>query len=125
MRCWFARPALKGGRWCEYINVAQALLEIEAVRTAPYSPVGHPFVERLIGTIRRELLDRTMFWNSLDLQQELISFREYDNESRVHRSLSGQTPAEVSDNCRRKQADIPDYRWEPHCGGLYRLPVAA
>jgi hypothetical protein len=29
--------------------------------------MSHPFVERLIGTIRREFLYRTLFWNSLDL----------------------------------------------------------
>src|SRR6202049_4058802 len=29
---------------------------------APYVPLSHPFGERLIGTIRRECLDRTLLW---------------------------------------------------------------
>src|SRR2546422_6541602 len=35
-----------------------AVLEIEEIKSVPYTPVSHPFVERLIGTIRREYLDR-------------------------------------------------------------------
>jgi putative transposase len=35
------------------------ILEVEAIKTVPYAPLSHPFVERLIGTIRRECLDRT------------------------------------------------------------------
>jgi hypothetical protein len=36
-------------------------------KSVPHAPMSHPFVERLIGTIRREFLYRTLFWNSLDL----------------------------------------------------------
>jgi hypothetical protein len=32
------------------------------------SPLSHPFVERLTGTVRREFLDQTLFWNSVDLE---------------------------------------------------------
>ena len=30
----------------------------------------HPFIERLIGTVRRECLDRTLFWTAGDLEVE-------------------------------------------------------
>jgi hypothetical protein len=33
------------------------ILDVEAIKTVPYAPRSHPFVERLIGTIRRECLD--------------------------------------------------------------------
>jgi len=36
--------------------------------TVPYVPLSHPFVERLIGTIRREYLDHTFFWTTIDLE---------------------------------------------------------
>lgn len=39
------------------------LLEIWQIWTIPYAPLSHPFVKRLIGTIRREYLDRVLFWN--------------------------------------------------------------
>jgi hypothetical protein len=34
------------------------------------------FVERLIGTIRRECLGRTFFWTAPDLETKLLSFSE-------------------------------------------------
>src|SRR5215831_3538674 len=42
------------------------------IKTVPYVPMSHPFVERLIGTIRREYLDRTLFWRAIDLGVEVI-----------------------------------------------------
>ncbi len=41
---------------------------IEEIKSVPYAPASHPFVERLIGTIRREYLDRVFFWNAVDLE---------------------------------------------------------
>lgn len=114
-------PLFRYRRWQANLRV----LEIEPVKTVPYVPLSHPFVERLIGTVRREFLDQTLFWNSVDLERKLSSFREYYNRSRVHSSLGGQTPNEVSDDCERQRADLRAYRWESHCGGLYQLPLAA
>ncbi len=69
--------------------------------------------------------DQTFFWNSLDLEWKLGSFRDYFNESRIHSSIGDQTPAEVSENRERQRANILEYRWRSHRGGLCRLPVAA
>ena len=40
------------------------VLAIEEVKSVPYAPLSHPFVERLIGTVRREYLDHLFFWNA-------------------------------------------------------------
>jgi len=40
-------------------------------------PLSHPFIERLIGTIRRECLDRTFFWTATDLETKLLEFQRY------------------------------------------------
>jgi hypothetical protein len=40
------------------------VLEIEEIQPIPHVPMSHPFVERLIGSIRRELLDHTLFWTA-------------------------------------------------------------
>ena len=58
-----------------------------------YAPVSHPFIERLIGAVRREYLDHVFFWNAIDLTRKLDAFADYYNAHRVRRSLDGTTPA--------------------------------
>ncbi len=98
---------------------------VQEIKTVPYVPLSHPFIERLIGTVRREFLDHALFWNSLDLQRKLETFRTYYNENRVHASLDGDTPAKVSGKSTMKRAKLACFNWEPHCHGLARLPLAA
>jgi transposase InsO family protein len=33
------------------------ILDVDEIKTVPYTPLSHPFIERLIGTIRREFLE--------------------------------------------------------------------
>src|SRR5262245_11613236 len=47
-------------------------------------PLSHPFVERLIGTIRREYLDQMLFWTAVDLESKLSEFMDYYNRHRTH-----------------------------------------
>ena len=49
----------------------------------------HPFVERLVGTLRRECLDRTLFWTTADLEAKLREFQKYFNEHRTHAGIEG------------------------------------
>jgi hypothetical protein len=59
-----ARRALfRFHRWRANLRI----LEVEEIKSIPYVPVSHPFVERLIGTIRREFLDHVLIWNAVDL----------------------------------------------------------
>jgi transposase InsO family protein len=101
------------------------ILEIDEVKTVPYKPISHPFVERLIGSIRRELLDQVFFWNSVDLERKLRIFQLYFNRSRTHASLDGSTPAERSGGAVTHPAALRNFTWEKHCGGLFQLPAAA
>jgi hypothetical protein len=43
------------------------ILEVDEIKAVPAAPRSHAFVERLIGTLRREYLDQTLFWNRNDL----------------------------------------------------------
>jgi putative transposase len=58
------------------------------IQTVPYAPLSHPFVERLIGTIRRECLDRMLFWTAADLELKLGEFQRYFNAHRTHAGLA-------------------------------------
>ncbi len=81
-------------------------------------------VERLVGTIRREYLDRLFFWNALALERKLQEFRGYYNGSRVHQSLSGSTPVEQAGKPRQACAALDSFGWQQHCRGLFQTPVA-
>jgi putative transposase len=100
------------------------ILDVKAIKTVPYVPLSHPFVERLIGTIRRECLDRTLFWTAVDLEMKLLGFQRYYNGHRTHAGLDGRTPEPRFDpGCGR--ANISSYGWQSHCRGLYQTPMAA
>ena len=58
-------PLFEAHRWTANLRV----LELDEIKTVPYVPLSHPFVERLIGTIRREFLDHVLFWNGSDLER--------------------------------------------------------
>ena len=47
------------------------VLEIIEIKSLSHVPMSHPFVERLIGSIRREVLDQTLFWTATDLENKL------------------------------------------------------
>ena len=114
-------PLFRFHRWLANLRV----LEIEEVKSVPYVPVSHPFVERLIGTIRREVLDQMIFWNALDLTRKLEAFRCYYNEQRVHRSLDGTTPAQRAGASAPAPGTLNHYGWRQYCHGLFQIPVAA
>jgi putative transposase len=92
---------------------------------APIRATFPPFVERLIGTVRREYLDQVCFQHVPDLERRLAEFQIYFNRSRVHSSLAGDTPAQVSGDPLAPPAQLHNFCWQPHCRGLYELPVAA
>ena len=55
--------------------------------TAPVSPWQNGFVERLIGSIRRECVDHIIVLGEVHLRQILKSYARYYNDIRTHRSL--------------------------------------
>ncbi len=65
---------------------------IEEVVTAPRSPWQNPYVERLIGSIRRECIDHVIVLNETHLRRVLTSYFAYYHESRAHLSLERNAP---------------------------------
>ena len=114
-------PLFRYHRWQANLRI----LEINKINSIPYTPVSHPFVERLIGTIRREYIDRVFFWTAQDLERKLGEFLQYYNHTRVHQSLDGSAPAEISGGHQPLPAKLSDYSWISDCNGLFQTPVAA
>ena len=101
------------------------ILEVEEIKSIPYVPVSHPFVERLIGTVRREFLDHVLIWNAIDLERKLEEFRIYYNGDRVHQSLSGSIPGEIFGKPPSAHAVLDHYAWQHRGRGLFQTPMAA
>ena len=86
------------------------ILDIAEIKTVPLVPMSHPFIERLIGTVRRESTDQTPFWSTSDLEKKLNGFTVYYNSARVHHPLGGATPQSQSGKSSRKPVRLDDYR---------------
>ena len=82
------RDGCYGERFCE----AADWLGIQEVLTAPQSPWQNAYVERLIGSIRRECLDHVVVLNETGLRRILKSYFEYYERSRTHLSLGKDAP---------------------------------
>jgi putative transposase len=101
------------------------ILEVDEIKTIPFVPSSHPFVERLIGTVRCEYLDRTLFWNRGDLERKLDNYQAYYNQHRCHTGLARATPAERSGLPTQAIAKLESYSWRQHCNGLFQTPSAS
>ncbi|MFK7991858.1 MAG: integrase core domain-containing protein [Sandaracinaceae bacterium] len=73
-----------GGRVCS--------MGIEQVLSAPRSPWQNLYVERVIGSIRRECLDHVIVLNEQHLRRILREYFDYYTNARTHLSLAKDTP---------------------------------
>lgn len=67
-------------------------MDIQEVLPAPHAPWQRAYVERVIGTVRRECLDHVIVFNEASLYRHVKSFVAYYHESRTHLSLNKDTP---------------------------------
>ena len=73
------------------------------VRTAVQAPRMNATCERLIGTLRRELLDRTLILNQTHLSAVLAEYQEHYNTARPHQGLGQRSPRH-----RNRPRHVPD-----------------
>jgi len=114
-------PLFEFHRWRANLRV----LEIEEIKTIPHVPLSHPFVERLIATLRREYLDQAPFWGAADLRRKLADFQDFYNTHRAHTALGGKTPAQTAGAPASAAISLQHFAWQSHCRGLFQTPVAA
>jgi putative transposase len=90
-------------------------LGIDEVLTAPRSPWQNPYVERIIGSIRRECLNHIIIFNERHLRRQLKSYAIYYHEARTHLSLDKQSsvPRSIEPPEQGKVVALP------HVGGLH------
>ena len=86
------------------------VMGIEEVLIAPRSPWRNPYVERLIGSVRRELLDHVIAIDERHLLRLLRAYLDYYHGARTHLSLG-------------KDAPIPRSVQPPEMGNVVSIPV--
>ncbi len=87
--------ALVRDRGSQFIESFDEIFRTEGLKileTPVRTPVANAFAERWIGSIRRELLDRTIIWNQHQLERLVVDYIDHYNEHRPHRSLDQQPP---------------------------------
>ena len=77
-----------------FAHVATTLdgMDIQEVRTAPRSPWQNAYVERVIGSIRRECLDHVIVVNAASLHRVPTNYITHYMRSRTHLALDKDTP---------------------------------
>ena len=88
---------------------------VTIVRTAVQAPRMNAICERLIGTLRRELLDRTIILSNAHLRTVLANYQEHYNTARPHQGIGQRVPD--NDPAPRLTTSALDARQ------IYRKPV--
>src|SRR5215813_4492037 len=104
---WLARQITEAFPWASaptylvrdndraYGHIFTSRVRAMGIRDRPISPRlpwQNPYVERLIGTVRRECLDRVLVFGEAHLRQILSSYAAYYNQARTHLALGKNTP---------------------------------
>ena len=92
--------ALVRDRGSQFIDTFDEIFRTEhlkILKTPVRAPVANSFAERWIGTVHRELLDRTIIWNQRQLERVVVDYIDHYNTHRPHRALH-QRPPHRTDN---------------------------
>jgi putative transposase len=79
----------------KFTTMFDEVFRAEGVRvllTAPQAPRMNAIMERWVGSVRRELLDRTLIMNDRHLRKVLTEYETHFNEHRPHRALNQASP---------------------------------
>ena len=82
----------------QFTSSFDAVFTAEGIRilaSPPQAPRANAICERIIGTLRRELLDRLLIVNEHHLRQVLTEYLRHYNTARPHRALGQLTPAQA------------------------------
>jgi len=111
-------PLYRFHQWQANLRV----LNVVEIKTVPYVPLSHPFVERLIGTITARVSGSAAILDGGGPRRKTVAVQRLLQRISGSRIAKGQTPIETPAS---KGVDLKAYRWQKHCRGLYQTPTAA
>ena len=82
----------RDGIYGDEVRRCLASLNVAEVVAAPRSPWQNPYCERLVGTLRRELLNGVIVLNERHLRRILSSYITYSHQARPHMGLGNNAP---------------------------------
>jgi len=103
------------GKFGHEFNRRVSSLGIKQILTSPHSPWQNPYVERVIGSIRRECLDHVIIFDEQHLKRVLREYLSYYHRSRTHLGLEKDCP---EPRAVEPQQIVP-VASEPVLGGLH------
>ncbi|MDG2113695.1 MAG: integrase core domain-containing protein [Actinomycetota bacterium] len=112
--------ALVRDRGSQFIGGFDEIFRTEGMKilkTPIRTPVANTFAERWIGSIRRELLDRTIIWNQRQLERLVRDYIAHHNQHRPHQSLDQRPPAPIDEPPNTPPATVT-VRRTSRCDGL-------
>ncbi|MCB0990099.1 MAG: integrase core domain-containing protein [Acidimicrobiales bacterium] len=87
----------RGSQFVDAFDEAFRTEGFKILKTPVRVPVANTFAERWIGSIRRELLDRTIVWNRQQLERLVRAYIAHFNQHRPHQSLNQRPPTPVNE----------------------------
>jgi len=91
---------------------------MKVLTTPVRTPVANSIAERWIGTLRRELLDRTIIWNRRQLKRLVVDYIDHYNRHRPHRSLQQRAPTPPPATAEMSTSPTADVTRLPRYDGL-------
>jgi transposase InsO family protein len=93
---------------------------VRIIKAPPQAPQANAICERVVGTLRREVLDQMLIFNEKHLSKILTEYIKHYDDHRPHQSR-GQRPPNVETTVTRPITDLADIRSvqrQPILGGL-------
>jgi transposase InsO family protein len=109
----------RGGQFTGDFDAVLADAGIRVIKSPPQAPRANAVCERMIGTLRRELLDRILIHNEAHLRRVLEEYLTHYNSARPHRTLRQLSPHQA-ETVPPEPINLADYRLRrrPILGGL-------
>jgi len=113
----------RGGQFTSSFDAVFESCGVRILRSPPQAPRANAICERLVGTLRRELLDHLLILNETHLRSVLAQFASHYNAARPHQGIGQHVPDDDPDHPTAKVIDLETARIHrrPVLGGLSRV----
>ncbi|MGN9788526.1 integrase core domain-containing protein [Nonomuraea sp. ZG12] len=99
----------RGGQFTDAFDAVFADAGLRVINSSPQAPKANAHCERIIGTVRRELLDSMLILNEHHLRRTLTRYLEHYNTARPHRGIGQLSPSQA-ETSPPTPIDLADHR---------------